>query len=84
MPEDGPTEGESSTGRVFQDAAGRRWRASFLMADGEGVLQFTCMGESREPVRAMAVATGFSFTGVSDESLRGWLAGAPGLGRLTE
>jgi hypothetical protein len=84
MEEGGPPDANASAGRIFQDGAGRRWRANFSSADGESVLEFTCLEESREPSRAMAVASGFSFTGISDQSLRNWLAGAPRLGRLTE
>jgi hypothetical protein len=73
-----------SVGRVFRDADGRRWRVNFSVADGEGVLQFTCLGESREPTRVMSTATGFSFVGITDTALRDWLATAPKLGTLHE
>jgi hypothetical protein len=71
-------------GRVFRDAAGREWRASFTNADNESVVEFTCISEPREHARVMAVASGFSFTGVADEALRTWLSSAPLMGRLTE
>jgi hypothetical protein len=48
------------------------------------VLEFDCLGEHRESSRVMAVAKGFSFTGISDETLRRWLLSAPRMGRLTE
>ncbi len=84
MPEGDLSDADEPVGRIFQDAAGRNWRATFSSADGESVLEFTCSGDSREASRVMAVASGFSFTGISDESLRGWLASAPRVGRLTE
>lgn len=75
---------DAGSGRIFQDSRGRSWKAIFSSADGEGVVEFTCLGEAREQPRVMAVSTSFSFTGVSDDSLRSWLATAPRLGRLTE
>ena len=84
MPKGGTSDDHHVAGRVFQDAAGRTWQAAFSSADGESVVQFTCVGESREAPRVMSVANGFSFTGISDESLRGWLSSAPRLGRLNE
>ena len=68
----------------WRDAEPREGYDVETSADGESVLEFTCIGESREASRVMAVASGFSFTGISDESLRGWLASAPRVGRLEE
>ena len=84
MEDDNAANLELPAGRVFDDASGQQWRASFSIADGDGALEFTCLGDSRKHSRVMAVSRSFSFTGVSDESLRGWLASAPLVGRLTE
>jgi hypothetical protein len=84
MPAGGLLDADASVGRIFQDAAGRHWRVTLSGADGEAVLEFTCIGESREPARVKAVARSFTFTGITDESLRGWLVSAPRVGRLNE
>jgi hypothetical protein len=79
-----PTTPAEPAGRIFRDAAGRRWRVTFSVLDGEGILEFVCLGESREPARVMSTASGFSFVGITDAALRDWLASAPKLGTLHE
>ncbi len=67
--------------RVFADDNGRLWSASH--ADGEGVVIFTCIIDSRQSVRAIAAETGLAMADVSDETLRAWQRDAPRIGRLT-
>jgi hypothetical protein len=70
--------------RVFSDDAGRIWTAAYTISwEREGAMQFSCISDAREAMRAIAVAGANIITDVSDETLRQWLRIAPRLGRLT-
>ena len=68
--------------REFTDDAGLRWSAS-LTRSGGGAVEFSCIGDARRPVRAIAVDASLRMAEVSDETLRAWLRDAPRIGRLT-
>ena len=82
--ENDPTQPQKPASRIFRDVAGRDWRATLSESAGENVLEFICLGESREHARVVAVSAAFSIASASDDSLRGWLAKAPRLERFTE
>jgi hypothetical protein len=67
---------------VFTDEAGLLWSASFTRSGG-GAVEFSCIGDARRPVRAIAVDGGLRMAEISDEMLRAWLRDAPRIGRLT-
>jgi len=68
--------------RVFTDEAGLLWSAS-LTRSGGGAVEFSCIGDARRPVRAIAVDVSLRMSDVTDEMLRAWLREAPRIGRLT-
>jgi hypothetical protein len=67
---------------VFSDDAGLLWSAS-LSRGGGGAVEFSCIGDARRPVRAIAVDAALRMAEVTDEMLRAWLRDAPRMGRLT-
>jgi hypothetical protein len=50
--------------------------------DEEAVV-FSCITDSRQAVRAIAVSRDHDLADVSDETLRAWLRAAPRIGRLS-
>ena len=68
--------------RVFTDEAGLLWSDSFTRSGG-GAVEFSCIGDARRPVRAIAVDAALRMAEISDETLRAWLRDAPRIGRLT-
>lgn len=68
--------------RVFADEAGRLWSAA-PAPEGEAAVIFTCISDSRQSARALAIDASFRLTDVADETLRAWLRDAPRIGRLT-
>ena len=73
-----PLEGQ----RVFSDAEGLLWSAR-LTRNGEGAVEFSCISDARQAVRAIAFDASLPMTEISDETLRAWLRDAPRIGRLT-
>ena len=73
-----PLEGQ----RVFADDNGVLWSATFTGAGG-GAVEFSCVGDARQAVRAIAVDASLAMADVSDDRLRAWLRDAPRIGRLT-
>ncbi len=73
-----PLEGQ----RVFPDDAGLLWSATFTRGGG-GAVEFSCIGDARRAVRAIAVDGSLTMAEISDETLRAWLRDAPRIGRLT-
>ncbi len=71
--------------RVFSAPDGRLWGASVRSGPGgpdSSVLVFTCMGEARRAVRALAVGAGVRLRDLSDDVLREHLASAPAVADL--
>ena len=68
--------------RVFADDEGRLWSAAPVQGSA-GAIVFTCISDSRQSVRAMALEAGQQLADVGDETLREWLREAPRMGRLT-
>ncbi len=68
--------------RVFADDAGRLWSAA-VSRGPDGAVIFSCITDSRQSVRALAVEAGMRIADVADETLRTWLRQAPRIGRLT-
>ena len=77
-PPNPPLEGQ----RVFAADDGLLWSASFTR-NGGGAVEFSCIGDARQAVRAIAVDAGLTMADVSDDRLRAWLRDAPRIGRLT-
>jgi hypothetical protein len=73
-----PLEGQ----RVFADDKGVLWSASFT-GSGGGAVEFSCVGDARQAVRAIAVDASLTMAEISDDRLRAWLRDAPRIGRLT-
>jgi hypothetical protein len=73
-----PFEGQ----RVFADDSGVLWSAT-LTGGGGGAVEFSCIGDARRPVRAIAVDATLTLAEISDDTLRAWLREAPRIGRLT-
>jgi len=73
-----PLEGQ----RVFADDDGILWSASFT-GSGGGAVEFSCIGDARRAVRAIAVDATLAMAEISDDRLRAWLRDAPRIGRLT-
>lgn len=71
--------------RVFTDALGRTWSATYVNgeADGNSAVVFTCVSEVRQSGRAIAVELPGSVGDVEEETLRAWLSVAPRIGTLT-
>jgi hypothetical protein len=69
--------------RVFADDAGRLWNASHASGTVDAAVVFTCISDSRQTVRAIAVPFSFALTDTADELLRAWLREAPRMGLLT-
>jgi hypothetical protein len=69
--------------RVFADDAGRLWNASHANGTVDAAVVFTCISDSRQTARAIAVPVGFAMTDAGDEVLRTWLREAPRMGLLT-
>jgi hypothetical protein len=67
--------------RVFADDVGRLWSASHVRTEEPAVV-FSCISDSRQAARALAVDASFRIADVSDETLRAWLREAPRMGRL--
>jgi hypothetical protein len=68
--------------RVFSDDHGRLWSAAHHRED-ESAIVFTCISDSRQSIRAIAVDAALRIADVTDETLRAWLRDAPRIGRLT-
>ena len=77
-----PSHPQAEGQRVFTDEAGLLWSASFTRSGG-GAVEFSCIGDARRPVRAIAVDAALRIAEISDETLRAWLRDAPRIGRLT-
>ncbi len=73
-----PLEGQ----RVFADDDGILWSASFT-GSGGGAVEFSCIGDARRAVRAIAVEAALTMAEINDDRLRAWLRDAPRIGRLT-
>lgn len=73
-----PIEGQ----RVFAAEDGMLWCASFT-GSGGGAVEFSCIGDARQAVRAIGVDATLTMEEISDERLRAWLRDAPRIGRLT-
>jgi len=73
-----PLEGQ----RVFADEDGILWSASFT-GSGGGAVEFSCIGDARRAVRAIAVEAALTMAEINDDRLRAWLRDAPRIGRLT-
>ena len=69
--------------RVFADDVGRLWNASHAYGTVDAAVIFTCISDSRQTVRAIAVPVGFAMSDAADEMLRTWLREAPRMGRLS-
>ena len=69
--------------RVFADDAGRLWNASHATGTVDAAVVFTCISDSRQTARAIAVPVGFAMTDAADDTLRTWLREAPRMGLLT-
>lgn len=78
-----PTHRKSGGERVFADDAGLLWSASHAHGSRHGAVVFSCISDSRQSVRAIAVEEGFALRDVDDPTLRQWLREAPKIGRLT-
>jgi hypothetical protein len=59
------------------------WNASHASGTVDAAVVFTCISDSRQTVRAIAVPFGFALTETGDELLRVWLREAPRMGLLT-
>jgi hypothetical protein len=68
--------------RVFSDARGLLWSARFA-GTGGGAVEFSCITDARQSVRAIAVDASLTMAEITDETLRAWLKDAPRIGRLT-
>jgi hypothetical protein len=77
-----PSRPQADGQRVFADDAGLLWSAS-LTRSGGGAVEFSCIGDARRPVRAIAVDLTLRMSDITDETLRAWLREAPRIGRLT-
>ena len=70
--------------RVFSDDDGLLWSASFAReGTGAGAVVFSCISDSRQPVRAIALEGAQPLAEATDDLLRDWLRDAPRIGRLT-
>jgi len=69
--------------RVFADDAGRLWNASHATGTVDAAVVFTCISDSRQTARAIAVPVGFTLIDTGDDVLRAWLREAPRMGLLT-
>ena len=71
--------------RVFSDARGTLWSASYSkgVGIGEEAVVFACVSDARQSVRAISAAPDLIFADVPDDTLREWLENAPKIGRLT-
>ena len=69
--------------RVFADDAGHLWNASHATGTVDAAVVFTCISDSRQTARAIAVPVSFAMTDAGDEILRAWLREAPRMGLLT-
>ena len=69
--------------RVFADDAGRLWNASHSTGTVDAAVVFTCISDSRQTSRAIAVPVSFAMTDAADDVLRTWLREAPRMGLLT-
>mgnify|MGYP006951096442 FL=1 len=69
--------------RVFADDAGRLWNASHATGTVDAAVVFTCISDSRQTARAIAVPVSFALTDAGDDILRAWLREAPRMGLLT-
>ncbi len=68
--------------RVFADDAGLLWSAA-VSRTSDGAVIFSCITDSRQSVRALALDPATRIADVADETLRAWLQQAPRIGRLT-
>jgi len=69
--------------RVFADDAGQLWNASHATGTVDAAVVFTCISDSRQTARAIAVPVSFAMIDAADEVLRAWLREAPRMGLLT-
>lgn len=69
--------------RVFADDAGRLWNASHATGTVDAAVVFTCISDSRQAARAIAVPVGCAMAEAADDVLRTWLREAPRMGLLT-
>ena len=68
--------------RIFAGDDGLLWSATFT-GSGGGAVEFSCIGDARRAVRAIAVDAALTMEDISDDRLRAWLRDAPRIGRLT-
>jgi hypothetical protein len=68
---------------VFAATDGRLWGASHRRGARQAAVVFTCITDSRQSIRAVAVDAAFRLPDASDEELRRWLDTAPKVGKLT-
>ena len=69
--------------RVFADDVGRLWNASHATGTVDAAVVFTCISDSRQSSRAIAVPVNFAITDAADDVLRTWLREAPRVALLT-
>ncbi len=69
--------------RIIEDESVRLWSVyrSQGVAGGDAMI-FTCISDSREPSRALAVSPSFDPRDISEDTLRHLLRHAPRLGNL--
>ena len=78
-----PSPRRSGGERVFADDRGLLWSAAHSPGADDGAVVFSCITDSRQSVRAIAVEAAFVLRDVEDETLRLWLREAPKIGRLS-
>jgi hypothetical protein len=79
-----PSHRSSGGERVFTDALGRLWSASYVADEaGGGAVMFTCVSEVRQSSRAIAARLPEGVEEVEEGTLRAWLEKAPRIGTLT-
>jgi len=74
---------QTSGARVFADDRGRLWNASHAVGTVDAAVVFTCISDSRQTARAIAVPVGFALVDAGDDLLRAWLQEAPRMGLLS-
>ena len=61
----------------------RRCRSDFRVLARYAAVVFTCISDSRQTARAIAVPVSFALIDTGDDVLRAWLRDAPRMGLLT-
>ncbi|HEU4643375.1 MAG TPA: hypothetical protein VFS44_13045 [Gemmatimonadaceae bacterium] len=73
----------SGVERIFEDDAARLWSAGrTITPQGADALLFSCISDSRESTRAIAIPPDFRLPDVRVEELRTLLRSAPRVGTL--